>query len=226
MRAAQPQSAQDRQILLGNKFRRFDQRFLDVLPPIVDRANRTVGPHAGLVEGNLAAAIRLPDHIGQGMRGLGWFFLGSGIGCRASSAKIFQPGHQFRAHAGGRWLRLVRKAGDQQRCHVLAVNADRTRAFPLHPHVFVDVVEIRTHVIRARTGALHQSRQGILVDPAQLRDSARIGASLGHRVGVQPFRNLAGIVGDRHRLRDSEVDNAGSILRGEAPGRYGSGFRF
>ncbi|MCY1204521.1 hypothetical protein D9M72_160510 [compost metagenome] len=86
---------------------------------------------------------------------------------------------------------------------MLAVDSDWTRAFPLHPHVVVDVVEKHTHVIRARAGALHQAREGILADPAQLRDGTRIAPCFGHREGVQPLRDLPGLVGDRHRLEES-----------------------
>jgi len=166
----------------------------------VKRANSAVSADSCLVKHHLAAAIRLAEHVCQCMRGLCGLLLGRGIGRRAPGTKPFEPGHQLGAHAGARWLRLVRKAGDQQCCHVLTANADWARTFPFDAHVLVDVIEIRAHVIWARAGALHQARQGILVDPAQFRDSARIGACLGHRLGIQLLRNLLGIVGTRHWL--------------------------
>lgn len=136
---------------------------------------------------------------GSGVRGL--FATG---GRRAvAGPEAFEPAQQLGAHAGGGLLRQMRKTGDQQRRHMLAANFDRTGAFPFNPHVFADIVEIDTHVIRPAACALHQTPEGIVGNPAQFRDGIRVVPRLGHGVRIQPCRDLLAIVEDRHRPKES-----------------------
>ncbi len=103
-RAAQPQTAQDRQVFVGDELGLLEQGRFHIAPRLVDFDNRAVRIAARPVQHDLMAHVEFGpvQQIGQRLGARGARLLGDRIGGLGARAKTLEPADQFGPHAGWR----------------------------------------------------------------------------------------------------------------------------
>jgi hypothetical protein len=180
---AEPQATQDHQIVLRNEFGWLDQGCFDIAPGLVDCADLAVDAEPRLEQLDLVTLLKARPAQTVGKRVGGRCVCGDSAGRvgPGMGAECLEPPDEFGPHAGLRPSRVF-QARDQQRCHVLALKADRAGTIALYPQVVAHVMKLDTHHIGMALRALHFAAQGV-VFPVQIGDRIDVIARPGDGPG-------------------------------------------